>query len=180
MRYYVLCMRISNISIYVRTEMCTNNKFVSTLIKKPSNCQRNTRNLQTSSKWEVCLTSTAFNESQLNRPWGPTLEILQKSWQECLDTFLPHLLRVLLIDLNRIAQVVFNRVVLNYEAKSKRNERNETKRNEILRNATKYTKMRNETQRFILFVLTNGSSILYITILSWRMVHKSSYACISV
>jgi hypothetical protein len=50
-------------------------------------------------------------------------------------------------DLNRIAQVVFNRVVLNYEAKSKRNERNETKRNEILRNATKYTKMRNETQR---------------------------------
>ena len=49
-------------------------------------------------------------------------------------------------DLNRIAQVVFNRVVLNYEAKSKRNERNETKRNEILRNATKYTKMRNETQ----------------------------------
>jgi hypothetical protein len=34
MRYYVLCMRISNISIYVRTEMCTNNKFVSTLICK--------------------------------------------------------------------------------------------------------------------------------------------------
>ena len=34
------------------------------------------------------------------------------------------------------------RVVLNYETKSKRNERNE-----ILRNATKYTKMRNETQR---------------------------------
>jgi hypothetical protein len=34
MRYYVLCMRISNISIYVRTEMCTNNKFVSTLIWK--------------------------------------------------------------------------------------------------------------------------------------------------
>jgi hypothetical protein len=31
--------------------------------KKPSNCQRNNRNLQTSSKWEVCLTSTAFNES---------------------------------------------------------------------------------------------------------------------
>jgi hypothetical protein len=29
--------------------------------KKPSNCQRNTRNLQISSKWEVCLTSTAFN-----------------------------------------------------------------------------------------------------------------------
>jgi hypothetical protein len=50
-------------------------------------------------------------------------------------------------DLNRIAQVVFNRVVLIYEAKSKRNERNEAKRNEILRNATKYTKMRNETQR---------------------------------
>ena len=39
------------------------------------------------------------------------------------------------------------RVVLNYETKSKRNERNETKRNEILRNATKYTKLRNETQR---------------------------------
>jgi hypothetical protein len=39
------------------------------------------------------------------------------------------------------------RVVLNYETKSKRNEQNETKRNEILRNATKYTKMRNETQR---------------------------------
>ena len=34
MRYYVLCMRISNISIYVRTEMCMNNKFVSTLIWK--------------------------------------------------------------------------------------------------------------------------------------------------
>ena len=34
MRYYVLCMRISNISLYVRTEMCTNNKFVSTLIWK--------------------------------------------------------------------------------------------------------------------------------------------------
>ena len=34
MRYYVLGMRISNISIYVRTEMCTNNKFVSTLIWK--------------------------------------------------------------------------------------------------------------------------------------------------
>ena len=53
------------------------------------------------------------------------------------------------------------RVVLNYETKSKRNERNETKRNEtkyyetqrnILkcetkRNETKYTKMRNETKR---------------------------------
>jgi transposase len=38
-------------------------------------------------------------------------------------------------------------VVLNYETKSKRNEQNETKRNEILRNATKYTKRRNETQR---------------------------------
>jgi hypothetical protein len=38
-------------------------------------------------------------------------------------------------------------VVLNYETKSKRNEPNETKRNEILRNAMKYTKMRNETQR---------------------------------
>jgi hypothetical protein len=35
MCYYVLCMRISTISIYVRTEMCTNNKFVSTLIWKP-------------------------------------------------------------------------------------------------------------------------------------------------
>ena len=34
MRYNVLCMRISNINIYVRTEMCTNNKFVSTLIWK--------------------------------------------------------------------------------------------------------------------------------------------------
>ena len=33
-------------------------------------------------------------------------------------------------------------VVLNYETKSKRNERNE-----ILRNATKYTKRRKETQR---------------------------------
>jgi hypothetical protein len=31
--------------------------------KKPSNCQRNNRNLQTSSKGEVCLTSTPFNES---------------------------------------------------------------------------------------------------------------------
>ena len=40
-----------------------------------------------------------------------------------------------------------NRVVLNYEMKSKCNERNETKRNETLRNATKYTKRRNETQR---------------------------------
>jgi hypothetical protein len=38
-------------------------------------------------------------------------------------------------------------VVLNYETKSKRKEQNETKRNEILRNATKYTKMRNETHR---------------------------------
>jgi hypothetical protein len=38
-------------------------------------------------------------------------------------------------------------VVLNYETKSKRNERNETKRTEILRNTTKYTKLRNETQR---------------------------------
>jgi hypothetical protein len=38
-------------------------------------------------------------------------------------------------------------VVLNYETKSKRKERNETKRNEILRSATKYTKMRNETHR---------------------------------
>jgi hypothetical protein len=35
-------------------------------------------------------------------------------------------------------------VVLNYETKSKCNERNETKRNEILRNATKFTKLRNE------------------------------------
>ena len=34
MRYYVLCMRISNINIYVRTEKCTNNKFVSTLVWK--------------------------------------------------------------------------------------------------------------------------------------------------
>jgi hypothetical protein len=34
MRYYVLCMRISNVSIYVRTEMYTNNKCVSTLIWK--------------------------------------------------------------------------------------------------------------------------------------------------
>jgi hypothetical protein len=42
---------------------------------------------------------------------------------------------------------VYFGVVLNYETKSKRNERNETKRNEILRNATKYTKRRNETQR---------------------------------
>jgi hypothetical protein len=44
-------------------------------------------------------------------------------------------------------------VVLNYETKSKRNERNETKRNEILRNATKFTKLRNEyneTKRIIL------------------------------
>jgi hypothetical protein len=86
MRYYVLCMRISNISLYVRSEMCTNNKFVSTLIWKrldPIVCQTNMHlimrienafkfcgklinrisNLQTSSKWEVCLTSTAFNES---------------------------------------------------------------------------------------------------------------------
>jgi hypothetical protein len=41
------------------------------------------------------------------------------------------------------------RVVLNYETKSKRNERNETKRNETKRNITqrRYTKMRNETQR---------------------------------
>ena len=38
-------------------------------------------------------------------------------------------------------------VVLIYETKSKRNEQNETKRNEILRNATKCTKLRNETQR---------------------------------
>ena len=36
------------------------------------------------------------------------------------------------------------RVVLNYETKSKRHERNETKRNITQR---KYTKMRNETQR---------------------------------
>jgi hypothetical protein len=34
MCYYVLCMHISNISIYICTEMCTNNKFVSTLIWK--------------------------------------------------------------------------------------------------------------------------------------------------
>jgi hypothetical protein len=39
---------------------------------KPSNCQRNNRNLQTSSKGEVCLTSTAFNESQLTAPRFPT------------------------------------------------------------------------------------------------------------
>jgi hypothetical protein len=38
-------------------------------------------------------------------------------------------------------------VELNYETKSKRNEWNETKRNEILRNETKYTKTRSETQR---------------------------------
>ena len=37
---------------------------------------------------------------------------------------------------------LFFGVVLNYETKSKRNERNETKYY-----ATKYTKMRNETQR---------------------------------
>ena len=46
-------------------------------------------------------------------------------------------------------------VVLNYETKSKRNERNETKRNitqrnilkcETKRNETKYTKMRNATK----------------------------------
>ena len=42
----------------------------------------------------------------------------------------------------------FYRVVLNYETKSKGNERtkNETKRNKILQNATKYTKRRNETK----------------------------------
>jgi hypothetical protein len=39
---------------------------------KPSNCQRNNRNLQTSSKWEVCLTSSAFNESQLKAPRFPS------------------------------------------------------------------------------------------------------------
>ena len=43
-----------------------------------------------------------------------------------------------------VRQNIYLGVVLNYETKSKRNE---TKRNEILRNATKYTKMRNETQR---------------------------------
>jgi hypothetical protein len=50
---------------------------------------------------------------------------------------------------------MIQRVVLNYETKSKRNERNETKyyetqRNilkwETKRNETKYTKMRNETK----------------------------------
>ena len=39
--------------------------------KKPSNCQRNNRNLQTSGKWEV-LTSTEFNESQLTAPRFPS------------------------------------------------------------------------------------------------------------
>ena len=34
---------------------------------------------------------------QTHRPWGPTLETIQKPWQECLD-ILPHLLRVLLIE----------------------------------------------------------------------------------
>ena len=42
---------------------------------------------------------------------------------------------------------LFFGVVLNYETKSKRNERNETKRNETKYYATKFTKMRNETQR---------------------------------
>jgi hypothetical protein len=42
------------------------------ILKKPSNCQRKNRNLQTSSKWEVCLTSTAFNESQLTAPRFPS------------------------------------------------------------------------------------------------------------
>ena len=41
---------------------------------------------------------------------------------------------------------VYFGVVLNYETKSKRNERNETKRNETKRNETKYY----ETQRNIL------------------------------
>ena len=50
---------------------------------------------------------------------------------------------------------LFFGVVLNYETKSKRNERNETKRNitqrnilkcETKRNETKYTKMRNATK----------------------------------
>ena len=36
--------------------------------KKPSNCQRDNRNLQT----EVCLTSTAFNESLLTAPHFPS------------------------------------------------------------------------------------------------------------
>ena len=70
--------------------------------------------------------------------------------------------------LRRVAvNMSFLRVVLNYETKSKRNERNETKRNETnitqrnilkcetkrnetkytkMRNATKYTKMQNETK----------------------------------
>jgi hypothetical protein len=50
-------------------------------------------------------------------------------------------------DRKEIARPIIIWVVLNYETKSKRNERNKTKRNEILRNATKYTKRRNETQR---------------------------------
>jgi hypothetical protein len=41
-------------------------------IKEDSNCQRNNRNLQTSSKWEVCSTTTAFNYSQLTSPRFPS------------------------------------------------------------------------------------------------------------
>jgi hypothetical protein len=41
------------------------------ILKKPLNCQRNNRNLQKSRKREVCLTSTAFNESQLTAPRFP-------------------------------------------------------------------------------------------------------------
>ena len=37
-------------------------------------------------EWHVSISSTPFKLlNQTHRPWGPTLEILQKPWQECLD-----------------------------------------------------------------------------------------------
>ena len=50
--------------------------------------------------------------------------------------------KIIHAQLLNVADDGFSWVVLNYETKSKRNERNETKYY-----ATKYTKMRNETQR---------------------------------
>jgi hypothetical protein len=40
-------------------------------------------------EWHVSMSCTPYKLlDQTHRPWGPTLEILQKPWQECLDIFL--------------------------------------------------------------------------------------------
>ena len=69
-------------------------------------------------------------------------------------------------------------VVLNYETKSKRNEPNETKRNEILRNAMKYTKMRNETQRNEIY--SNAKRNENILKSNKNNIKKSKQNCISI